>query len=331
VHESYVERATRVTVVVESHIGVTTEFHGGDEPDLERLVDRCVADAVHHPVRSPLRRPDTVPTSLVSQVPRDTELRTMSWLDTGGTEHNQVGYTIEDSNGAKVDTHFERTWQELSFEGHVLARVPPHAPSTGDGQPEWSPERLLFPPWVLSQILLGPFAEGILGTAPLRKWPAETLLDPGWGEGVDYEGTARGLVVFAEGRSLRNTPVDRLRAWTSGREPTGHAGLTGPAVRDLVVLPEAPTTDPLPLPPGSLVVEATCLARSPNGGSAVLALRLLNEDGVVQPPVVVETDDVADLLDAGHWRGPWQRGKGPWTSQWLVIGVPSRWLRIYPT
>lgn len=331
-HELYAERATRVTVVIESGIGVSTEFHGTDEPCLEHLIDRAVANTEHNPVRLALRRPDCevteVMTPRVSNVPRSTDLRGMPWLHDSGSERTRVDYSIEDSSGETVNAHFVQAWSDLGFKGHILARAPMSALSTDDKQPVWTPERLLFSPWVLSQILLEPLLSGILGTAPLRKWPTENLIDPGWGEGVDYDGTVRTLTVFTEGRTLRSAPLDRLHAWSSGREPTGHAGLTGPIVRDLVVLPEESTAQTLPS--GTLVAEATCLAPSANGSSTVLALRLLNRNDTVLPPAIIELDDVVDLLDVGHWCGPWQRGMGPWTSRWLVIGVPSPWLRTHP-
>lgn len=325
--ESYAARATRVTVVVESRIGVFTQFHGAGEPDLEQLIDRAVAGAERNLARSPRRTSDKVTTLPVDDLPRDADLRALAWLHDTGSERTRIDCTIENSSGTKIDTCFEAAWREFSCNGHVMARAPTGTATVNDRQPQWAPERLLFAPWVLSHILLEPFMGGILGTAPLRKWPAETLVDPGWGAGVDYEGTARRQVVFTHGASLLNTPSDRVRAWTSGRESTGHAGFSGPVVRDLVVLPTKPTAHTLPS--GTLVAEATCLARRDDSGSTVLGLSLLNENGTILPPVIAELDDVSDLLNAGEWRGPWQRGKGPWTSRWLVIGIPNQWLRIH--
>jgi hypothetical protein len=323
VRERYAEHVTRLTVLTGPNIGVATQFHGADGPDLDDLAERAVA-SVAPTQRDPVHRTSAAMRS-PGEIPDRTDLRAMAWLQDIGGERTRVDCTVEDSSGSKIDTCVTEAWRDAGVHGHLVARVPAGAPISEDERPEWTPRRLLFAPWVLSQILLEPIMNGLVGCAPLRRWPAEILIDPGWGGGVDCEGTPRRPTVLTAHRRLQTAPLDRLRAWTTGREVTGHAGFTGAVVRDLVVLPAQPVA--LAVPPGTLVVEAACLARDIDGASAMLALSALAADGGLLPAVRTELGDITDLLDAGQWCGPWQRGHGPWTSHWLAMGVSSRWLR----
>lgn len=325
VREDHVEHVSKLTVLIGANIGVATRFHGADGPDLDDLTEQAIASAAPMPTDAVRRTP--VATDPPPQVPDRAELRSMAWLHDVGSECIRVDCAVEDSSGSTIDTTVTETWHHLGVHGHLLARAPADAPISEDERPEWTPQRLLFAPWVLSQLLGEPIMNGLVGSAPLRRWPAETLVDPGWDGGVDCEGVPRRRTVLAAHRRLRTAPLDRLRAWTTGREVTGHAGLTAVVVRDLVVLPAQPTV-PL-LPAGAVVVEASCLARDDDGASAVLALGVLDENGGLLPTIRTELGDITDLLGAGHWCGPWQRGHGPWTSHWLAMGVSSRWLRTH--
>lgn len=326
VREHHDERATRVCVIVDSHCGVATAFHGPEGADVNELIDLAVLDAARHPAKATSSEPTGGPSPLPPvDTPVRADLMGLSWLAKSGKQHLRIEYSLDRADEPSLNVATDEHWRDLTVDGYPVARVSVDAPTIAMERPEWDPACWLIPPHVLSQLMMEPMLNAIVGRSRLRKWPAGTLFDPGWGGGFDYEGNARLSTVFSQAGTLLMRATDRRTAWAHGLSSTGHAGLTGPVVRDLVVAGNRPADDAMP--PGTLVAGATCLAREDDGRSPVLGLRLVDKAGGALPPVVVTLDDLADLLDAGNWHGPCQRGIGPWTSRWLAIGVPNPYLR----
>ncbi|MFE7114112.1 hypothetical protein ACFU99_01635 [Streptomyces sp. NPDC057654] len=312
------ERATRVTVTVHGRLGTATAHHGPTPPDLDTLIQQAIRRAAHGPQQPAARgaAPQPAPPALA---PGD--LRGLSWLQASGTHTQHITTSVESSTGNHRHTALSYRWHELSSGRHLLARIPPGAPEHTGPPPAHDRAHWLIPPHALSQVLLQPILNALTGRTRLDHWPHTSLSDPAWHRGTDYEGTPRTPTTFADHGTLRTHVTDRATAWTHRTHSSGHSGLSGPVVRDLVLAPEHP---PQPLPAtATLVVAAALLACGPHGNNPVISLRPLGDDGTPQPPALITPRHLAAFLDHGQWCGPWQRGAGPWTSPWLMIGAPA--------
>ena len=249
----------------------------------------------------------------------------MPWLTPMGEDTLVLDYDLNGSANAASGALREQ-WTRYGRGGAVLTRVPSGEPVVAsDPEPAPDPTTWLFPPCVLAKLYAEPLLTGLTG-GPAVTWPRVDLVDPGWDGGTDVEGTSRTPVRFTESGELRLYAVDRRAAALRGQPLTGHGGLSGPVVRDLVVGPDA-AGHPLPAA-ATIVRDAECVASDQGGRNALIAVRLFSD---VQDKFGVLLPRLCDLLDAGRWCGPWQRGSGAWTSRWLTLERGAlRWLAPRP-
>lgn len=320
--ERRTERITRVSVVAESRCGSAMAFHGPDDADLDALISQAVHNAATGPIRPTDSASDKrTAAPVINGIPDHADLVALSWLEPGGTDHQHVDYTRQQSTGFVAKADHAETWHRQSIAGYPVGRVPEGASLIEARRPSHDPSCWLIPPIVLSQLLLDPLLNAVTGRAQLRRWPSDSLVDPAWGGGQDYEGTPRLPTVLAHHGALITLAADRRSAWARGTQPTGHSGLGGAVIRDLVMIGRCPAMNTLP--PGAIVAQATRMASGLCGDDTMFALRTLNPRGIAEEPALITVRDVADLLDAGTWCGPFQRGLGPWTSRWLAIGTTA--------
>ncbi|HZB50141.1 MAG TPA: hypothetical protein VE547_13695 [Mycobacteriales bacterium] len=310
------EWLTRVSVEVAGRRGSVVQVHGPDPVDLPPLVDAAVSAAAAAETPAGRTIPAVHPPP-ADRRPRRRELCSLGWLTPGPVERKDVRFS-RDTGAGHDEGGWSSHWRTLLLQSRPAARVPVDAPVLAGGTPAVDPGRLLLPPHVLSQLLSEPLTAALLGITSLRRWPRAALRDPAWEGGADYEGTPRRPVCFAVDGALCTGPADRATAARDHRLSTGHAGVGGPLVRDLVV----DGGDAGPLPAGLPVIEGTCLSRGADGRNPVFGLRTAALGGRPAETLTVALDDVADLLDCGQWCGPWQRGAGSWTSRWLTMGNP---------
>ncbi len=245
------------------------------------------------------------------------QLLRLRWLTDLGAEHTNVTYSVRGFTGEVTSTTVHTHWQSLGQETDVLARIPHGAATAHCEQPRWTPERWLLPPYVLSSVLLEPIVTALTCGPALSRWPAYRIADPAWGGGTDMEGTPRIPTVFAAQGELITRPTDRRTGWRHNLALTGHAGVSGPVVRDLVI--GSTGNDEDPIPPGRIIRQARVLSMGPAGQEPVLCLCPTDRNGRLSDVLVVSLSHISDLLDSGTWHGPWQRGAGAWVSRWLAI------------
>jgi hypothetical protein len=252
--------------------------------------------------------------------PTSSDLRGLPWAVRTGHEQIHVRYKLTSSDGRSLDGGYESEWQRLSVGGRTLARIPVDAPDAGLPFPAANGGQLLLPPWALAQMLLEPALQA-LASGLAGEWAAVDLIDPAWGGGTDLEGTVRTAIRFTAAGTTGARPSDRYVAAISGQPLTGHAGLAGPHVRDLVVEAGAECA---PWPShADVVTSAACLASSDGlGRDALIALELGGCGGAS----ILRLAHLTELLALGRWCGPWQRGAGAWTSRWLLIEGADEWM-----
>jgi hypothetical protein len=326
---------SKLSMMSGDRLGTTVRAHGlRDMPDVGDLIGALAWVA---PPERAACGVSSVSGGARAVVPDRSVLSDLHWLDRLGEDWTEVKYLIQ--NGARPNRCgvIEEHWIHCGLAGRTLARVPVDASIAAQERPAPAPGHWLFPPYVLSEILLEPITGALLGRQPLRKLPRVTLADPAWGDELDLDGIRREPAAFAAGRALLSKPADVRTAWLEGRPPTGHGGMSGPVVRDLVLVGHPPPSSSAssslsppfppasPLPPGTIVAEGARLAMGADGRDALIGLSPMTADNALGRLEIIAVDDVCDLIDAGQWRGPWQRGIGPWTSTWLSID--AKWLR----
>ncbi|WP_137816935.1 hypothetical protein [Gandjariella thermophila] len=318
-----------MSVVVQSRLGVAALVHADEHVDLNTLITQAVLDAARGRKNTTVSSaPVTNIRSAIEEIPNPDCMRTLPWLAEFGNERQTIEYRIDRGSASTLSHTIENRWTDFAIANRPLARAPTGAPPAKANMPRHHSSCWLIPPIVLSQLFLEPIMNGLTGRGTLRKWPHVRLLDPAWGGGIDLDGHPRTPTIFAHHNRLLTKPTERRQAWTEGQPQTGHAGIAGAHIRDLLVAADEPPDEALP--PGTVVMDGRCLAAGHDGRDALVALELRDPAGSTQRPRAVILNDLTDLLDLGTWHGPWQRGLGPWTSRWLAIGEPQRCLRPRP-
>lgn len=307
-------RVVRLSVLADGRLGQASIYCGESEPDLVKLVNDAGADSARWGTR-PDWAADHIPSAnQAPEIVAREQLHALPWLESMGADEEMFTFRTRRSNGTRYHGERRDSWERLGFGGCTLARVPAGAASLPQEQPRWSGDRLLVSPWVLSGLMLEAVTRAVHSENPGR-WADIPLHDPAWGPGTDIEGTHRVPFRFSAGGTW-HVAADRRTSWSRGVPTTGHAGISGPVIRDLAVGPPAAET---PLPAlGALVLDALCVESS--GAGAMVAMAIARED--TQEPVEVlwyALRHLSELLQCGRWCGPWQRGQGAWTSRWIDI------------
>lgn len=314
-------RAARLTVVVQGRLGAAAAVHSKEvRPDIASLVEEATLAARNGAPLPPCPAPgqsDTAYQAATGSVPQRSWLRALPWLEPLGEEQVRIASETRDHTGASSLQNSGEHWLTTGIGSTVLARIPADAQVMHMARPAHDDARWLLSPYVLSQVLLQPLLQALTRQCPLRKWPPCDILDPAWGGTTDFEGTPRAPTCFVRGSQVLVLPADMERAGREKRAPTGHSGLSGIVLRDLVV--RGTGTHDTHLPAGVVVGEGTCVAMAEDGASAVVALSPLSDAGEILRPAFRALPNIFDLISIGKWCGPWQRGAGPWTSPWLSI------------
>lgn len=304
----------RLSLLRDDRLGIATAIGEPSGADLSGLIARAIEDAKGGP-RHPGQGLVTRQPGLASPpAPVEPLMQALPWLADVGEDSVDVSYRIWSPDSGPVPGGIHERWRVAGLGEAPCGRVPEGAPRSTDPPPAWDPSVWLFPPWALAQLLLEPVSTALVAGA--EHWPRFDVRDPGWGGGVDMEGVPRLPRTLVRDGRPKLVIADRRRAWHAGGTPTGHAGISGPVIRDLLVGDAG--SRPLPAA-GAVVTDVTRLDGDHRWGPAHLAVQLSSYDLDVRTVAFAAFECLADLIDHGQWCGPWQRGKGSWTSRWLAV------------
>jgi hypothetical protein len=191
-------------------------------------------------------------------------------------------------------------------------------------------------PWLISPLALSAIAlEELYNYLTTDSSDAKTLpqglwiQDRGLGTQTDLEGTIRCPVTFVQDGQLLTKAHDLYSAEISATQPTGHGGIFGRVIEDMLVGP-APTLLEEKLAPSGesyvIVINAHCfLGNSQTERLVALSLMQSITTGCLKKPPVtifVRLCSIVKLFRKARWCGSIQRGIGPWSSSWLEITDP---------
>jgi hypothetical protein len=311
VHETY----TRVSLTESGRIGSAYAAGSPAEVDLDELT-HVAAGALFSTDAGVRENGDADPVSAPTALPTPLGLHGLGWLQPGALTCSTLDVHVHDLGSARLRSTRREAWQEFGLAGFPIARLPPEAPLEALAQPAVDETVWLVPPYAMSSLLVQHLEQALCGVRELAYWPRAAIADPAWHNGVDLEGTARRPMLFAQGHRRRGTATDLASAYRTGCRPTGHAGLAGPRIHDLVI---GCDLNAVGMSRGAVVVQADLLACDPDGSGATVIVQQLDDQGASVQPRIVRLRHLFELLDRGEWCGPWQRGLGPWISRWFVM------------
>jgi len=209
-------------------------------------------------------------------------------------------------------------WTLQGTLGYHLASAP-----TDAGYSDWHPTqdvdladyRLLFPPAVLSRLMLNDLSQTLLGSSgPPKSIPCSITSYPTY-HGVDLEGVISTILHYSNGIFTIQKPMSVVDAAINHRLPSGHVGPNGFTHNYLVVDWNSHNQDHENTSPGFVAVDARILA-GPQTAIKLVVLLQNNERICIQ---VGSLATIYDLLMTGRWVGPWQMGVNGWISRWLSL------------
>ncbi|WP_157979624.1 hypothetical protein [Kribbella monticola] len=320
-HDVRTQHLTALTIKQHGMVGKAYRVHPVDRAaEIEELYELAVAASTRIEVGT-----DPGATGAVDVDVPEVRFTRPAWLQEIGRDTRTVSFTVL-ANGAKVHGRWCEDWIRLGHHGSLVARIPRSATEVAQTpSPKWSADRLLLPPAVLGTICLPALLHGLTAEDDVQPWPQARIVDPGWGDGPDLEGYLREPALLGACGRLVTRPADLRRAELNGLPRTGHGGLSALVFRDLVI-GDGPVTA---LPPGRVVTEAMQLAGRRTGHEVLVDLTARGPAADPDDHFLVRLPHTSDLLDAGTWCGPWQRGPGPWTSPWLSVELAAvdLWMR----
>lgn len=180
----------------------------------------------------------------------------------------------------------------------------------------------LWSPLALSAVFARPWSRSLRGSSKscVRMQTAIQIIDDGTNAPTDLEGTRRRRFELVDRSGMRHGPTTLASAVTVD-QLTGHAGIAGPEIEEMRVVPTsvvAPSADR----DFHVVVGARRLA----GSQDVLVLTFVA--GSLPRPdrtftAVVRIGHLDRFFDHGQWHGPSSRGNSGWTSPWYEMTEPS--------
>lgn len=194
--------------------------------------------------------------------------------------------------------------------------VPPNR-SLGTQSFSW-----LWSPLALSSLFARSWSRSLRGSStPCVKMPAAIqIIDDGTSAPTDLEGTRRRRFELVDQSGTRHGPTTLTSAATVD-ELSGHAGIAGPEIEELRVVPRSvvvPSTDC----DFHVVVAARRLAASQNLlVLTFVAASLPRPDRTFT--AVVRIGNLDRFFDHGRWHGPSSRGNSGWMSPWYEMTEPS--------
>ena len=339
---------SRLRVIVEDHLGV--QISPKSATSMPRLLDRAVENAKHGPrVRFRFNSGVEMPASTTPPTKRQESFEwfDQKWPGVIEIQKNRIRFQLrtgsgQDYSGENVRetmtmgiSHCSSISPVVRLDSHNDIADPLEVIRTAaiiedDIRPE---SKWLFNPTALSKIFLDEWYKFLVSDKahPIIWPPGIFIKDRGLGTSIDLEGTLRRPVEFVHCGQNITKAYDLHSADTVGCKSTGHGGIWGRTIDDLIVGSEAPslTSKQNSANPGPFVVIIGAHMFQSDGNCdkivALTQMKPLREDG--QEPLVV--DRIARIRSGNQlfkdisWCGPVQAGISPWVSRWAVLDDPT--------